>query len=66
MLTAREREIVALLGRSRTNRQIAEELVTSERTIETHTRNIREKLGLETRAQLIAWAVERRLAIAKD
>jgi predicted ATPase/DNA-binding CsgD family transcriptional regulator/transcriptional regulator with XRE-family HTH domain len=66
LLTAREREIVALLGRSRTNRQIAEELVTSERTIETHTRNIRDKLGLETRAQLIAWAVEQRLATARD
>jgi DNA-binding CsgD family transcriptional regulator len=66
LLTAREREIVALLGRSRTNRQIAEELVTSERTIETHARNIREKLGLETRAQLIAWAVEQRLTTARD
>ena len=66
LLTAREREIAALLGHGRTNRQIADELVTAERTIETHTRNMREKLGLATRAQLIAWAVQQRLTNAPD
>ena len=64
VLTAREREVAALIGRGWTNRQIAEELVTAERTVETHARNIREKLGLETRAQLVAWAVGQGLATA--
>jgi DNA-binding CsgD family transcriptional regulator len=56
LLTAREREVAGLIGRGHTNRRIAEALVVTERTAETHARNIREKLGFATRAQVAAWA----------
>ena len=62
VLTRREREIAALIGRALTNRQIAERLVITERTVEVHARNIRERLGLETRAQMVAWAIQHGLA----
>ena len=55
-LTPRELEVAKLVSRGHTNRQIAEVLVIAERTAETHARNIREKLGLTTRAQIAAWA----------
>ena len=47
---------MALIGRGWTNRQIGDKLAMAERTAETHARNIREKLGLTTRAELVAWA----------
>ena len=46
-LTAREREIAAFLASGKSNREIAEELVLSERTIETHVHNLLPKLGLQ-------------------
>jgi DNA-binding CsgD family transcriptional regulator len=55
-LTPRELEVATLISRGHTNRRIAEVLVIAERTAETHARNIREKLGLTTRAQIAAWA----------
>jgi DNA-binding CsgD family transcriptional regulator len=60
-LTAREREVVALIARGRSNREIADALFLSERTVEAHTGHIRDKLGLTSRAQVAAWAVERGL-----
>jgi DNA-binding NarL/FixJ family response regulator len=54
-LTAREREIAALLARGLTNRQIADELVVSERTAEWHVANVLGKLGLESRSQVALW-----------
>jgi non-specific serine/threonine protein kinase len=60
-LTHREREIAVLIARGLTNRAIAEQLTITERTAETHVSNILGKLGLETRAQIAAWAVARRL-----
>lgn len=61
-LTAREREVVALIARGLSNREIADALVISERTVEAHTGHIRDKLGFTSRAQTAAWAVERGLA----
>jgi non-specific serine/threonine protein kinase len=58
-LTAREREVVTLVARGLTNRQIAETLIVSERTAEWHVANTLGKLGLSTRAQLAAWAARR-------
>jgi DNA-binding CsgD family transcriptional regulator len=55
-LTPREREVAILVGRGYSNRRIAEALVIAEKTAEVHARNIREKLGLESRAQIAAWA----------
>jgi DNA-binding CsgD family transcriptional regulator len=53
-LSAREREVADLVVRALSNREIAEELVLSERTVESHVRSILAKLGLTNRAELIA------------
>ena len=60
-LTAREAEIAALVARGLTNREIADELVLSARTVETHVANAMSKMGFAHRSQLAAWAVERGL-----
>jgi DNA-binding CsgD family transcriptional regulator len=60
-LTEREREIAALVAGGSSNNQIAESLVLSRRTVEAHVANIMSKLGLRTRAQIAAWAVEKGL-----
>ena len=57
-LTKREREVAALVARGKSNREIADQLVVSERTIETHVANILFKLGFASRAQVAAWVVE--------
>jgi DNA-binding CsgD family transcriptional regulator len=51
-LTAREREIAGLVATALTNRQIAERLVLSERTVESHVRNILAKLGVANRTEI--------------
>ena len=60
-LTSRECEIAALLACGLTNRQIADTLVITGRTADTHLCNILRKLGMASRAQVAAWAVERGL-----
>jgi len=60
-LTAREREIAALIAHGKFNREIADVLVLSERTIETHVSNIMLKLNLTSRRQIASWAIERGL-----
>ncbi len=60
-LTAREREVAALVAQGCANREIAARLVVSERTAEAHVSNILGKLGFTTRAQIAAWAVEKGL-----
>ena len=57
-LTAREREIAMLVAAGRTNREVAEQLVLSARTIEAHLRNVYGKLGVRSRVELTR-AVER-------
>jgi DNA-binding CsgD family transcriptional regulator len=57
-LSARERDVVALIGRGLTNRQIGETLVVSERTVEWHVGNVFGRLGLTSRAQVAVWARE--------
>jgi predicted ATPase/DNA-binding NarL/FixJ family response regulator len=58
-LTAREREVVELVGVGMTNKQIASKLVVSPRTAEGHVGNALRKLGLEHRAQLAIWVSTR-------
>jgi DNA-binding NarL/FixJ family response regulator len=61
-LTAREREVAALIAQGKSNRALADALVVSERTIAKHVENILSKLGFTSRAQIAAWAVEKGLA----
>jgi DNA-binding CsgD family transcriptional regulator len=51
-LTTREREIAELVAAGRTNREVAAQLVLSERTIEAHLRNVYAKLGVRSRVEL--------------
>lgn len=56
-LTERETEILSLIGQGRTNQEIADHLVISERTVRTHVSNILGKLGLTSRTQAALFAV---------
>ena len=60
-LTAREREVLRLIARGYTYKEIARELTISIRTVETHVSSELHKLQLSTRHQLTRWAAERRL-----
>jgi DNA-binding CsgD family transcriptional regulator/tetratricopeptide (TPR) repeat protein len=60
-LTRREREVAVLVARGLTNRQLASELIVSERTVENHVARILGKLGLHSRAQIATWATEHQL-----
>jgi len=57
-LTRREQEIAQLVAKGLTNREIASQLVISDRTAETHVEHILTKLGFRSRTQIAAWLVE--------
>lgn len=57
-LTEREREILELLASGTSNREIAEALVISENTVKYHMKHIIDKLHLQNRAQVIAYAAK--------
>jgi two-component system response regulator NreC len=57
-LSDREREVLRLLALGHTNQEIAKQLFISVRTAETHRAHIMRKLGLETRAELVRYALE--------
>jgi RNA polymerase sigma factor (sigma-70 family) len=61
-LTPREREVLRLIARGYTYREIARELFISNKTVESHVSSVLRKLQLSTRHQLTRWATERRLA----
>ncbi len=63
-LTEREREVVGLIVRGCTNREIAEELVIAEGAAVRHVANILNKLNMKSRAQVAVWAVERTRPVA--
>jgi predicted ATPase/DNA-binding CsgD family transcriptional regulator len=63
-LTRRERDVVALLARGLTNRQIAAALVLTEGSAENYVQRVLSKLGFNNRAQVAAWAVEQGLGQA--
>jgi two-component system, NarL family, response regulator NreC len=58
MLTPRETDVLLLIVQGYTNRQIAEELSLSVRTVEGHRSNLTEKLGLHSRVELVRYARE--------
>ena len=60
-LTPREREVLRLIARGYTYREIARELFISVKTVESHVSSVLHKLQLSTRHQLTRWAAERRL-----
>lgn len=56
-LTEREREVLSLVAQGYTNQEIAERLVVSVKTVETHRAHLMSKLGLQTRAELVRYAL---------
>lgn len=64
-LTEREREVLTLVARGYTNRQIAVTLYISEKTARNHVSHILEKLGLARRSEAAAYAVEHKLVFPK-
>jgi DNA-binding NarL/FixJ family response regulator len=60
-LTPREQEVVKLIAEAYTNRQIAETLSLSEKTVESHRANLLAKLGMRDRVELVRYAIRRGL-----
>lgn len=63
-LTARETEVLRLVGNGLSNGQIAQRLVLSEATVKTHVKRVMGKLGLSSRAQAVVVAYETGLIVA--
>jgi DNA-binding CsgD family transcriptional regulator len=61
-LSARELDVLRLLAEGRTNREIAATLGISHYTVANHVRNMMNKLGLESRTAVVAWAMRHGLA----
>lgn len=66
VLTARELEVLKLVARGMSNKDVAEELFISENTVKNHVRNILEKLHLHSRMEAVMYAVRRRLLDPHD
>ena len=60
-LSPREQQVAALLAQGLTNRQIAQRLVVTERTVAAHIEHILDKLGFASRHQVAAWAADKDL-----
>jgi DNA-binding NarL/FixJ family response regulator len=60
-LTPRERDVLRLIARGYTYKEVARELFISAKTVESHVSSVLRKLQLSTRHQLTRWAAERRL-----
>jgi len=65
VLTEREREVLDLISRGMTNREIAKKMVISEKTVKTHVSNLLDKLDLEDRTRAAIWALKHGLG-SKD
>jgi two-component system NarL family response regulator len=65
-LTSRELEVLKLVAKGMSNREIAEELFISENTVKNHVRNILEKLHLHSRMEAVIYAVRERLLDIHD
>jgi two-component system, NarL family, response regulator DevR len=65
-LTEREREVLTLVARGYTNKQIADTLFVTEKTARNHVSHILDKLGLSRRSEAAAFAVEHRLVPPRE
>jgi two-component system NarL family response regulator len=65
-LTSRELEVLKLVAKGMSNREIADELYISENTVKNHVRNILEKLHLHSRMEAVIYAVKERLLDIRD
>jgi DNA-binding NarL/FixJ family response regulator len=63
-LSVREREVLVLVAQGRSNQEIADDLVISERTARTHVSNVLLKLNLTSRTQAALWAIREGLVPA--
>ena len=61
LLSPREREVLRLIARGYTYKEVARELVISAKTVESHVSSVLRKLQLSTRHELTRWAADRRL-----
>ncbi len=66
LLTTREREVAALIAQGKSNQEIADRLIVTKRTVETHVGNIMFKLGYTSRTQIAVWAVETGVVIRAE
>lgn len=64
LLTAREVEVLKLLGEAKSNSDLADQLFISEHTVKVHVSRILEKLGLSTRAEIVRFAIRNGLVKA--
>jgi DNA-binding NarL/FixJ family response regulator len=62
-LTAREREVAALIAKGRSNREIAGAMTVGEKTVETYVTRILSKLGFNSRVQIATWAMHKGIAL---
>lgn len=65
-LSAREREIVALVAQGYKNKEMAEKMFISEQTVKNHLHNIFDKLGVSDRLELALYAIHKGLHLAGD
>jgi two-component system, NarL family, response regulator NreC len=61
LLSDREKEVLTLIAKGYSNKEIAEQLVISVKTVETHKGNLMEKLQMKTRPELVEFAVKKGL-----
>lgn len=61
LLSDREKEVLTLVAKGYSNKEIAEQLVISVKTVETHKSNLMEKLQMKTRPELVAFALKKGL-----
>jgi two-component system response regulator NreC len=60
-LSDREQEVLALVAKGYANKEIAEQLIISVKTVESHKSNVMEKLGLKSRPELVKYAMKKGL-----
>lgn len=61
LLSDREKEVLTLIAKGFSNKEIAEKLIISVKTVETHKGNLMEKLQMKTRPELVAFALKKGL-----